>query len=72
MTFLKDGTFSAHVAGERLMGGKYQLINGEHIVLRLDASSPQAGSVTNEISLAGEELRITPASGKTERYKRVD
>ena len=72
MTFLKDGTFRADVAGQRLMGGKFRLINGERMVLDLDASSPKAGLVTNRVSLAGEELRITPAAGQTERYIRVE
>jgi hypothetical protein len=72
MTFLKDGTFRADVAGQRLMGGKFRLINGKQIILDLDASSPKTGLVTNRISLAGEELRITSAAGQTERYKRVE
>jgi hypothetical protein len=72
ITFLKDGTFSADAAGRRVMGGKYQLINGDRIILDLDASSPKVGAVTNAVSVPGGELRITPADGKTERYKRVE
>jgi hypothetical protein len=71
MTFLKDGTFSAHVGGERLLGGKYRLLDGEHIILDLDASSRNSGSITNGASMSGEELRITPTGSDVERYKRV-
>ena len=72
MTFLKDGTFSAYVAGDRLLGGKYRLLNGEQIALDLDASSPKVGSVTNRVIMSGEELRITAAGSEVERYKRVE
>ena len=72
ITFLKDGTFSASVRGERLMGGKYRLLNGEQMALDFDASSPQAGSLTNGAFMVGEELRVTPAGGEAERYKRVE
>lgn len=72
MTFLKDGTFSAGVAGSRVLGGKYRLLNGDQIVLDLDASSPKAGSVTNRIFLSGHELRITSTAGEVERYKRAE
>jgi hypothetical protein len=67
MTFLKDGTFRADIAGQRLLGGNYQLINGEQVVLNCDASSPQPGPITNRVSLVGQELRVGPK----ERYKRV-
>jgi hypothetical protein len=72
MTFVKDGTFSADVAGQRLLGGKYQLINGDRIMLDFDASSPKPGTETNTLSVEGEELRITPPDGKPEKYKRVE
>ena len=72
MTFLKDGTFSASVRGKRLLGGKYRLLNGEQMALDLDASSPKAGSLTNGAFMVGEELRVTPAGGEAERYKRVE
>ena len=72
MTFLTDGTFSAYAAGDRVFGGKYRLLNGEQIVLDLDASSPKAGSVTNKVSMSDQELRITPAGSEVERYKRVE
>ena len=72
MTFLKDGTFSAYAAEDRVLGGKYRLLSGEQIVLELDASSPKAGSVTNRVFMSGEELRITPAGSEVERYKRVE
>jgi hypothetical protein len=72
MAFLKDGTFSADVAGQRLLGGKYRLIEGDRITLDFDTSSPKTGPVTNKVYMAGEELRITPADGRTERYKRIE
>jgi hypothetical protein len=72
MVFLGDGTFSAHMADQRLLGGRYRLLNGEQIVLDLDASSPKPGLVTNRVSMSGEELRIIPAEGHTERYRRVE
>jgi hypothetical protein len=71
MTFLKDGSFNALAGGQRLLGGKYQIIDGDRMVLDFDASSPKASLATNQVSLMGEELRITPADGKTEKYKRV-
>jgi hypothetical protein len=71
MTFLKDRTFSANVAGQRLLGGQYQLIDGGRLVLDCDASSAKAGRVTNTVFMAGEELRIKAADGTMERYKRV-
>lgn len=71
MTFLQDGTFSAYVGGDRLLGGKYRLLNGEQIVLDFDASSPKHGPVTNGAFMSGKELRLTPPDGEVERYKRV-
>lgn len=72
MTFLRGGTFSANVGGEHLLGGKYRLLNGDQMALDLDASSPKPGSVTNGAFMLGKELRIKPAGGEAERYKRVE
>ena len=72
MTFLKDRTFSAKVAGQRLLGGQYQLIDGRRLVLDCDAASAKPGRVTNTVFMAGEELRIKAADGTTERYRRIE
>jgi hypothetical protein len=71
MTFLKDGTFNAYAGGGRLFGGKYRLLNGEQMVLDFDASSPKPGPMSNEVFMAGAELRIT-VGDEVERYKRVE
>lgn len=72
MHFQKNGTFSAYIGGERLLGGEYRLLNGEQIIMDFDASSPKLGPVTNKAFVSGEELRIVPAGGKGERYKRAE
>lgn len=73
-TFLKDGTFSvtAFAVGWHILGGKYQLIDGGRIVMTFDALSLKGNRATNKVSIVGQELRITTADGKTERYKRVE
>ena len=72
MTFTTGQAFCAYVAGQRLLGGTYRLLNGEQLVWDLDAASPKTGLVTNRVFMLGEELRIVSADGKTERYRRVE
>lgn len=71
MTFLKEGTFSASVAGQRILGGKYRLVNGEQLVLDCDAASLKVGPLTNRAFMAGEKLVIVSADGNTESYHRA-
>jgi hypothetical protein len=72
VNFLKDGTFNVDVSGQRLMGGRFRVLDERHVVLDFDASSPKTGPVTNTASIVGEELRFTTTEGKAERYKRAE
>ncbi len=72
LEFLNDGTFRVDVAGQRLMGGRFQLVDERQLVLDFDASSPKPGPFTNRAFMVGKELRLTPTEGTVERYKRVE
>jgi hypothetical protein len=72
LTFLKNGTFRADVSGQTLLSGSYHLAGGDQMVLERDGASATGQSLTNSVSMTGNELWIIPANGKRERYKHAE